>query len=95
MRSGIKWIAGCLLFLGTASVAVGLLNLRQNELSAARNANRPIIPFTSTFTDESGESHVVETRQGQFDPEETEDEHIARHLRKFRNMKEAVRNARK
>lgn len=95
MRSGIKWIAGCLLFLGTASVAVGLLNLRQNELSAARHANMPLIPITSTFTDQDGESHVVETRRGQLDPEETEVEHVIRHLREFRNLKEAVKNARK
>lgn len=93
MRSGLRWIAGLLLFLGIASVAVGLMNLRRAELNAAVSDNQPRIPFKSTFKDSIGDAHEVETHRGQYDPAETEDEHVARHIREFKKLKEAVKNA--
>lgn len=93
MRSGVRWFAGVLLFLGASSVCVGLLNLRQSELSAARLRNEPRIPFKSTFVWADGDKHEVETYRGQYEPNETEREHVQRHLREFNALKEAVRNA--
>ncbi len=93
VRTGLRWVVGLLLFLGTASVTVGVLNLRRAELNAEAHRNQPRIPFTSTFVDTNGDTHEIETHRGQYDPDETEDEHVARHIREFKKLKEAVKNA--
>lgn len=86
----MRWLFGVLLFLGVSSVVVGLMNLRQSELSSARSMVELRIPFKSTFTDKSGESHTVETYRGQYDPDETDVGHVTRHLHEFRLLKDAI-----